>query len=507
MQTKVLSDDDLNRIHEATLAVLERTGFSFQGCAEAEQLFADRGCRADGERVHIPRGVVEEGVSLIPRRDTISHYNRSLGFVAPLSLQQGVVNFGLIGNAYTLYDYGKKQARNCLESDVNDKLLVLDSLPNFQYDCCNLFCASERGIGRPVPRPYDDLESCLVFLRKWVCGRAVPGRKILPFGDRNTTPEEARLTVLGRAILEGVESTRALLMRDQCFTWCNPLSPLKIKASEAKSIMDAARSGIGMNMISPEVMWGATGPVTLAGALVQHNAEVLAGVLLSQFAAPGSACIYGCVSAPMDMHTTETHHGGFETALFNAAVVQLADRYGLPTRLSVGNTSEGAPGPRAYAETALGLYLGAAAGGNVITTGLLDSTIRISYEHLVGVNDLIHQVRNVTRPVATDADSLAVEVIHQVCSGAGEYLSCDHTLENMKRDVYYSAFTGRAQESFKDVYETAHVRVKEILARRETAGHVDPDILARLAAVEARLRKDDKAWRAGQGDWWSPYIE
>ncbi len=507
MQSKVLSDEDVNRINEATLTVFERTGFSFQGCPEAEKLFAARGCRINGERVHIPRQVVKEGLSLIPDRDKISHYNRDLGFVAPLSLKKGVVNFGLIGNAFTIHDYATGQARSCVESDVNDKLLVLDSLPNFQYDCCNLFCASERGIGQPVPRPYDDLDSCLTFLRKWINGRAVPGRKTMPFGDRNTTREEARLTILGRAILEGVDQTVALLERRQDFTWCNPLSPLKIKASEAKALIDNARSGFGMNMISPEVMWGATGPVTLAGALVQHNAEVLAGVLLSQFASPGSACIYGCVSAPMDMHTTDTHHGGFETALFNAAVVQLADGYGLPTRISVGNTSEVAPGPRAYAETALGLYMGAAAGGNVITTGLLDSTIRISYEHLVVVNELINQIRNVTKPIATDADSLATEVIDQICSGAGEYLSCDHTLEKMKRDVHYSAYTGRTQESFRDVYATAHPRVNEILARRETSAHVDPAILARLSAVEAGLKKDDKTWRAGKGDWWNQYLK
>ena len=80
----------------------------------------------------------------------------------------------------------------------------------------------------------------------------------------------------------------------------------------------------------------------------------------------------------MDMHTTDTHHGAFETALFDAAVVQLADRYGLPSRISPGNTSQVRPRPRAYAETAMGLYLGAAAGGNIITTGLLDYTIRNS---------------------------------------------------------------------------------------------------------------------------------
>lgn len=507
MQTNVLSETEHERIREATLVVLEKTGVEFKDCPPAHAIFAANGCRIVGDRVHFPPDVVREGLALVPDRENMTFCQPGLGYTGPIPLKKGSVSFGLIGNAFTIHDYAKGEARNCLESDINDKLLVLDALPNFDYDCCNLFCASERGIGKAVPRPYDTPEAGRTFLRGWVRGRAFPGRKTLPVGHRNTTREEQRLTILGRAIIEGVESTVTLLQNSPAFTWCNPLSPLKYKASEAQSIIAAARSGNGMNQISPEVMWGATGPVTLAGSLVQHNAEVLAGVLLSQFASPGSACIYGCVSAPMDMHTTDTHHGAFETGLFNAAVVQLADRYGLPTRLAVGNTSEIKPGPRAYAETALGLYLGAAAGGTIITTGLLDSTIRISYEHLVVVDDLINQVRNITRPIATDADSLAVEVIDRVCSGDGNFLADDHTLEHMKRDVYYSAFTGRTQDSFMDVYDRAHKKVKEILARRDTDAHVDRDILARLAAVEARLKADDTTWRTGGGDWWRAYLE
>lgn len=507
MQTTVLSGTECERIREATLTVLEKTGVGFKDSPQAQEIFKTAGCRVENERVYFPPEVVREGFTRIPDRESIDYYNRGLGFTGPVSLKQGDVSFGLIGNAFTIHDYAKGESRSCLESDVNDKLLVLDSLPNFDYDCCNLFTAHDRGIGDRVARPYDSSEAAQLFLRKWVCGRTVQGRKTMPFGCINTTQEERRLTTLCRAILGGVESTEALLKRQLRFVWCNPLSPLKIKGSEADAIIAASRSGVGMSMISPEVMWGATGPVTLAGALVVHNAEVLAGVLLSQFASPGSACIYGCVSAPMDMHTTDTHHGAFETGLFDAAVVQLADSYGLPTRISPGNTSQVKPSPRAYAETAMGLYLGAAAGANIITTGLLDSTIRISYEHLVVVDELINQVRNITKPIATDADSLALDVIDRVCNSNGNFMMENHTLENIKRDVYYSEFTGRTEDSFMDVYDRAHQKVKEILARRDTDEHVDKDILARLEAVEARLKEDDTTWRTGEGDWWTTYLE
>ena len=246
--------------------------------------------------------------------------------------------------------------------------------------------------------------------------------------------------------------------------------------------------------------------MTMAGALVQHNAEVLAGLILAQLARPGSPFIYGCVSAPMDLRNAEISQGNFEAALFNAAVVQIADRYGLPTRISPGNTSDRKPGARAMAESAVGLYMGAAAGGSIITTALLDSTLMLSYEHMVLVDELINQIRSITGGIATDADSLALDAIGQNGHLGGNYLASEHTMQFMKQDVYYSDFCGRIASSYEDSHDKAHKRVKEIFARRETTQHVDKDILARLAIVEARLEKDDRTWRTGKGEWWKTYV-
>jgi trimethylamine:corrinoid methyltransferase-like protein len=151
--------------------------------------------------------------------------------------------------------------------------------------------------------------------------------------------------------------------------------------------------------------------------------------------------------------------------------------------------------------------MAAAAGGNIITTGLLDSTLMISYEHLVMVDELINQVRSVTSGIATDADSLALDAVAQCGHPGGDFLACEHTLRFMKRDIYYSEFCGRIEASYEDSYEKAHRRVTETMARRGTDAHVDKDVLARLAAVEARLTCDDETWRTGKGQWWATYLE
>jgi len=457
--------------------------------------------------VLFPPALVGDALASVPDRNTLAPYLPGLGYARPLGVKQGQTHFGLIGTAYYIHDHDAGASRDCIETDIADKLLVLDSLPNFACDCCNLFTASQRGIGKPVTASYDTLDACTLFLRRWVCARAIPGRKALPLGTRNCCHEESRLTVLGHAILEGPAATGHLLKEGSHFPWVNPQSPLQYKADEARAMIDAARDGRAWNQVSPEVMMGGTGPVTMGGALVQHNAEVLAGLALTQLARPGSPFVYGCVSAPMDLRNAEISHGNYETALFNAAVVQIADSYGLPTRISPGNTSDRKPSARALAETAVGLYIGAAAGGNIITTGLLDSTLMISYEHLVMVDELINQIRSITGEIATDADSLALDAIGQCGHPGGDFLACEHTIRLMKRDVYYSDFCGRIEASYEDSYEKAHRRVKDILARRRTDAHVDKDVLARLGAVEARLTEDDQTWRTGKGDWWTTYLE
>jgi len=507
VQLRVLTDEDLQRIHDATLKVLETTGVWFRDCPQAHELFARAGCKTDDVRVRFPPGAVTDALARVPDRHSLSAFFPRLGYAEPLGVGPGETHFGLIGNAYHIYDYQARTRRDCVEADVADKLLILDRLPGFRYDCCNLFTASQRGIGGPVATTPHTPDAAALFLRRWVCARAVPERKVLPLGTRNCTEEESRLTVLAHAILEGPDATARLLTSGAAFPWVNPQSPLQYKATEANAIIDAARHPRDWNQVSPEVMMGGTGPVTVAGALVQHNAEVLAGLVLAQQAKPESPFIYGCVSAPMDLRNADISQGSFETALFNAAVVQIADRYGLPTRISPGNSSDPRPSGRALAETAVGLYMGAAAGGNIITTGLLDSTLTLSYEHLVMVDELIGQIRSVTGGISTDAESLALEAIASSGHPGGNYLASQHTLQYMKRDIHYSEFCGRIQDSYEDGYEKAHRRVDDMLAQGNTRSGVEKEVTDRLAAVQARLAEDDNVWRDGDGDWWRSYVQ
>ena len=77
----------------------------------------------------------------------------------------------------------------------------------------------------------------------------------------------------------------------------------------------------------------------------------------------------------------------------------------------------------------------------------------------------------------------------------------------MKRDIYYSDYTGRTTRSYEDWYEKAHARVGQILDRQPTDERLEPAVEERLAAVEARLRADNESWRSGRSDWWEFYVQ
>ncbi len=331
---QALTVDDIQRIHHATLNVLANPGVTFHTSPEAVAILESNGCRSDGFRVCFPEELVAECLARLPHRDDLTFSLAPLAFSTDISPKQGESHVGLIGNAYYIYDYEKRARRDCVESDLDDKYLILDSLRNFECDCCNLVFHSERHGGR-VWASYESASASAAFIRRRVTDRSRVAQ--LTQRDLGTLPvrlitrsdEERKLEVLGQMVLQGAEPTLALLNRLYVpFAWCNPISPLQYFPDETNAILRVAESQHPSRviMISPDIMMGATGPVTLAGTLVQHNAEVLAGVVLAQLVGPGTPVIYGCVSTAMDLRVAEISMGHFETNMLNAAAVQKTTR-------------------------------------------------------------------------------------------------------------------------------------------------------------------------------------
>ncbi len=515
----ILNEEDIQRIHEATLEILESTGVWFNNCPEAVELFKKNGCTVDGSRVCIPRQVVEDCIQMIPDRNNLKLCNVMLGFSEPVSLKKGDVHIGLIGNPYYLHEH-EKGARDLVESDVADKFDVLDYLKNFEFDFCSCLVESTRTANHEF-EDYSKDEVCLEYLRSRVAGRsAVSNRKlaihanILHAGEENPRihiPRSFRplekMEILRHAISGGADKTKELLENDTPLVWWNPISPLQYHADQIREIMQAIDE-FGTScfiMISPEVMNGATGPVTKAGALVQQNVEILAGVVLVQLYKAGTPVIYGSVGGAFDMITAEISHGNFETAVHNSSSTQMADFYGLPSRVTQGITSAKKTGSKSIAEAAAGLLAAMSSGGTLVSTGLMDSTVMLSFEHMVLMDELASQYMQMH--MNTDEAHIAMQEIKEQTPPNYNFLSTYHTMEYMKEAVYYSDFAGRAGDPDKDWYDIAHEKVKSIRACEHENIEGTKIVTERLAAVEARLKEDKVTWREGKDGWWDFYLQ
>jgi trimethylamine--corrinoid protein Co-methyltransferase len=304
----MFTEDELVDIHQATLEVLFDTGV-FVEDGEARRLFAAAGCAVDDETrvVRIPPHVVEAAVRSAPSTLLLAGRDPANDFV----MGPGRVGFTNFGEGIKIVDVETGELREPTKQDVGDSARIVDALPEVDV--------YERAIGaHEVPQSVVQLHNAeMAFTNTSKHVFMGPGN-----GELLT-----RIVDMGAAIAGGMA---AFLRRPLISFITCPVSPLKLVQDTCEIIMGAARTGTAVNVLSM-AMAGGSSPVTLAGTIVTHNAEVLAGVTLSQLTKEGAAVIYGSSTTAMDLRLAAASVGSPECALINAGVACLARFYLLPS--------------------------------------------------------------------------------------------------------------------------------------------------------------------------------
>jgi trimethylamine--corrinoid protein Co-methyltransferase len=308
LKLSVFSETDLDDIHLGTLEVLERTGVHVQH-DEAFDIFRDGGCAVDRSRglVKIPPHVVEDAIRSAPSKIALCGREPAYDVV----LEAGRVAFTNFSEGVQVVDRETGQLRDSTKRDIADLARINDYLSDF--DTFEMAVSA-----RDVPEAtmaIHNVESALPHTRKCV-----------GTGPLSTFEAEA-IIELGAAVAGGREAlrTRPLVYLGVC-----PVSPLKLPKDVTEVVIAAARAGLPDNVLSM-AMAGASSPVTLAGTLVTHNAEVLSGIVLAQLTERGAPCIYGSSTTAIDLRLAAASVGSPELALISAAVAELARRYKLPS--------------------------------------------------------------------------------------------------------------------------------------------------------------------------------
>jgi trimethylamine--corrinoid protein Co-methyltransferase len=309
----VLSDDDLGRIHASTLEVLRKTGVFVQD-EEALEIFDGNGAVIDPKTkiVKIPSHLVEDAIQSAPEVILLAGRDPKDDVV----LEMNRVSFSPFGTAIKVIDPSTGELRASTKADVCDCSRLIDYLDNVDTGRRSV---SAYDVPQEVAAVHD-AEALISNTTKHVL----------------TTPHNGYLAKQIIKMLVAISGSEEKLRERPIVTFNNcSVTPLKLPQETCEVIIESARAGLAVQVLS-QALAGGSSPVTLAGTLVIHNAEVLSGLVLSQLTCKGTSFIYCSSTCSLDLRYGAAIVGNPETALLNAAIAEMARYYLLPCRVAGG---------------------------------------------------------------------------------------------------------------------------------------------------------------------------
>ncbi|MGI9412650.1 MAG: trimethylamine methyltransferase family protein [Hyphomicrobiales bacterium] len=447
---KPLQQADVEAIHRAALTVLDEIGMGEVPQVVRERALA-RGCRVtETGRVLFPRAFVEDIVAGAARRFVLH------GRAPEHDIEVGGerVYYGTGGAAVQVLDMATADYRPATLADLYDFARLADRLDNV---CWFTRCV----VATDVPDPYDlDINTAYAIA-------AGTSKHIGTsfFAGKNVAPVIAMFdTIAGR---EG-----AFRARPFCKVHISPVvSPLRYGADAVDVMLAAIEHRMPINSIIA-AQSGATAPAPLAGMLVQSLAETLAGLVLVNMFEPGYPVIFSNWPFVVDLRTGAFSGSGGEIALLNAAAAQMANFYDLPGGVSASMSDSKIPDVQAGVEKAVSTLATGLAGGNLIyeSAGMFASLLGASFEGFVIDNEMLSLVQRVIRGIEVTEETIGLEVIRDVVSGAGHFLGHEQTIGAMERDYYYPSLADRAtpqvwmEQGGSDMWQRARDKAGAILA-------------------------------------------
>jgi len=281
---------------------------------------------------------------------------------------------------------------------------------------------------------------------------------------------------------------------------CCPTSPIKWSDVTSQNLLDCAKYMIPVEYIAMPLS-GFMAPVTLVGTLVQHTAETLSGLVISQLANPGTPVLYGGSPAIFDVRYETTPMGAIETQMIDCAYNEIGKYLGLPTQAYIGLSDSKLLDAQAGLETGIGATLAALSGiNNISGPGMLDFESCISLEKLVLDNQICGMTKRLLKGVEPKDDFPIIPRMEELLKEKHLLIS-DHTMQNLKDEHFMpSAVIDRAnrsryeEEGSQTLAQRAHREMEEILADYQPSG-IDDDTraeLINLIGAEAKKHGMDK---------------
>jgi trimethylamine--corrinoid protein Co-methyltransferase len=472
-QLKILSDSDIERIHDSALKILWRTGVEVRE-DQAFEILKKARCPTNGKTVRIPDHLVKEAIQSAPKTFTL--YGRDPNF--KVRLEDRMVYYEPMIGRLNILDLETGLRRRTMLDDVAQLIRVADALEHYTLLHSGAIMPHIEGVPDEVAHVHGYFTS--VKNSSKVIKGVVRGK------------EKAKDCIRMAAVIAGGEE--ALKKQPNIFTTCNVISPLEYMVEQTEGLIEYAKVGLPVDIAS-EPQCGATSPVTMAGTLAQQTAEILGMVVISQLVNPGTPVLMGTVAAAMDLRNGMIALGGVEAALLNVAHAQMAQFYGIPSRGTGSNTESKILDMQAGYEKAITLSLPALAGINMIFyPGTMDHAMTVSLESLVIDHEICGMIDRILKGVSVTEETIGLDLIDKVGPG-GHFLNQKHTMKYLREEHFLPKLSDRdsyeiwTEKGKGGIRERAKEHVKKILAEHiplPMDSAVEKELLSIIQEVEKR---------------------
>jgi len=414
-----LTEEQVYRIHLASLDILERTGVSVQE-PEARSLLLDAGAwQGRGDRVRIPSWMVKQALATAPERIVL--HGRDGRRAMPM--QAGNVFFGTGSDTLNTIDPDSRKRRPAVKEDVRKFALLCDALENIDF-------VMSMGVPSDVPKTttyVHEFDRMTSGTTKPVVFTALDNR------DMQTIYEIA-------TVVAGSE--KAIRERPSLLLYSEPLTPLQHTKIGTEKLLFCAARGIPCVYVCG-AMAGGNSPATLAGSFALGNAEGLSGLVISQLKAPGAPYVYGGNVTVLDMRTSVLAYAAPEISLANSIFAAMARYYKLPVWGLAGAADSKTLDSQAAAEATFSILAATLSGANLVhDVGYLESGLTSCMEMVLLGDEIISMCRRFVDGIKLDDDAFAADLIDSVGPG-GAFLDSKHTRDNFRTEHWIPRFMDR----------------------------------------------------------------
>jgi trimethylamine--corrinoid protein Co-methyltransferase len=443
----ILEKDDVLKIHEAALNLLEGVGVKIHS-QKALQLMDESGAHVDFEKklVKIPESLVIEAIKKSPSSIKLCSRNGKHDFL----LRGNDFYFCPGSSAINVYDAKLRNFRKATSFDAAKLAVIVDALEYINVQCAALVVSD-------VPDLISDRYRYYIWLKNST-------KHIMTSSFTVESPQD--IIALATAI---VGSRKMLSKEPYVSSIVCPSPPLQWSSLACENLMTYAKHMIP-TIILPMPQINATGPASLAANVVQCLIEGLSGLVLAQLVRQGTPIIFGSDCSLLDLRTGASCTS-IDSVMVCCSVAQIAKFYGLPTHTYIAESESKTLDVQVGLEAAMSTVLGALSGINLMSgPGLMTHGLAQSFEKMVIDNEICGMVYRLTRRIDVNADTIAEGLFKQHGPG-GHFLAEKHTLEWFKKEQHFPSsvidvadMSCWQSKGSKDIIQRANEKIEQILA-------------------------------------------